>query len=121
MGNYTYSVPVDDAVEVPVGRQNVRPRVEDRDPRDAYVGDELPMDPFHVMAKQYGDDVGRGLNFMEYRFEAIMHQLPITPSVGAPPITLTYPLGRSVGPSIEEVRPLVELEIEMMRKKNEYP
>ena len=46
--------------------------------------DEIFMDPYHVMARRYNDDVGRGLNYVGYSLEAIMHHLAITPSVGVP-------------------------------------
>lgn len=51
MENDTYMVSVDDTVVVPLGRRNVRPRVKDQDPQDAYLGVELPIDPYHVIAR----------------------------------------------------------------------
>ncbi|CAH1437955.1 unnamed protein product [Lactuca virosa] len=79
MENDTYSVPVDDTVEVPVGRRNVRPMMEGQEPRDEPMRDEIHMDPYHIMSRQYDDDVGRGLNFTGYSLEAIMHHLVILP------------------------------------------
>ncbi|CAI9288735.1 unnamed protein product [Lactuca saligna] len=64
MGNDTYTIPADDTVEVPACRRNMSPRVEDQDPRDTHVGDELPMDPYHVITRKYDDDTGRGMNFI---------------------------------------------------------
>ncbi|CAH1437137.1 unnamed protein product [Lactuca virosa] len=65
-GNNHFSVPSDDVVEVSSEleeRQNVRPKVEDQEPRDPPIGYVLRMDPYHVMARQYDDDIGRGLTF----------------------------------------------------------
>lgn len=42
------------------------------------------MDPYHVMARCYDDNVGRGLNYVGYSLESIMHHLAITPSTRAP-------------------------------------
>lgn len=50
MGNNTYSVLIDDVVEFSAEHKNVRSRVEDQEPRDATMGDELPLDPYHVIA-----------------------------------------------------------------------
>lgn len=36
-----------------------------------------------MMARQYQDDVGRGLNFVGYSLEAIMHNMELVPPVGA--------------------------------------
>lgn len=52
MGKDTYTVLVDDEVVVPTGRRNLSPRVEDRDPQDACVGDELPIDPYQIMSRK---------------------------------------------------------------------
>lgn len=41
---------------------------------------ELPMDPYHVTATQYDDDVGRELSYVGYNLELIMDHLVITPS-----------------------------------------
>nr|KAJ0211127.1 hypothetical protein LSAT_V11C400167600 [Lactuca sativa] len=79
LGNDTYLVPVDDAIEVPGGRQNVRLMVEDRDPRNANMCDGLSLDPYHLMARQYDDDIGRGFNFLGYSMKAIMHHMSIVP------------------------------------------
>lgn len=49
------------------------------------------MDPYHVMTRQYDNDVGRGLNYMGYIFEVIMHHLAITPSAKAPPHYIYIP------------------------------
>ena len=47
------------------------------------MGDGLPMDPYHVMAIQYDDDIGRDLNFLGYSMEVMMHHLAISPQDGA--------------------------------------
>lgn len=57
LGKDTYSLPKDDLVVVPTDRRNVRLRVERWGPRHAYFGDELPIDPYHIMAKQYNVDL----------------------------------------------------------------
>ncbi|CAI9279554.1 unnamed protein product [Lactuca saligna] len=83
MGNDTYFVHVDDAVEVQAELQNMRLRVDNQDPIDATVGDELPIHPYHVMAWKYDYDIGRGLKFVVYSMEAMMHHMLIVPMVGA--------------------------------------
>lgn len=63
----------------------MRPKVEEEEPiRDEPMIDELPMDPYHVMARRYDDDVGRGLNYVGYSLEGIMCHLAIIPSVRMP-------------------------------------
>lgn len=42
----------------------MRSKVEDRDPRDAYIGVGFPMDPYHVISSQYDDDIGRSMNLL---------------------------------------------------------
>lgn len=62
----------------------MRTMMEGQEPRDEPVRDELPMDPYYVIARQYDDNVGRGLNYVGYSLEAIQHHLMVTPSAGAP-------------------------------------
>lgn len=42
------------------------------------------MDPYNVMARQYQDDLGRGLNFVGYSFETTVQNMAIVPPAGAP-------------------------------------
>ncbi|CAH1421303.1 unnamed protein product [Lactuca virosa] len=83
LGNENYSVPLEDEFEVPEERRNVRLRVDDQGPRDVLMGDGLSMDPYHVMSLLYDDDIGRGLKFLGYWMEAMMHRLSIALPVGA--------------------------------------
>lgn len=71
----------DDLVEALQRRRNMRPLMEG----DGRMRDELHMEPYHVMARKYDDDVGRAMRFVGYTCEAIMDHLAITPSDGAPP------------------------------------
>ncbi|CAI9260282.1 unnamed protein product [Lactuca saligna] len=120
MGNDTYSVSVDDTVEIPKGRRNMKVRVKEMNPRDGHVDDKLPMYPYHIMARQYNNDLSRVMNYLGFSIEAMMHHLSITPLDGAPPHYTYTILGGAFGRK-EEVQVPMELEMEMMRKKSDYP
>lgn len=47
------------------------------------------MDPYNVIARQYQYDLGRGLNFVSYSLETIMHNMALVSQVGAP-LHFTY-------------------------------
>ena len=61
------------------------PQVDDRAPRGAHVDYEIPMDLYHVMSRQYIDDLGWSMNFIGYSMETMMHHLQLIPLSGVPP------------------------------------
>lgn len=53
------------------------PRVEDQEPKGAPMSNRLSTDPYHVIAQEYDNNIGQGLNFLGYSMEDMIHYIYI--------------------------------------------